>query len=156
MANPMNEGEMQGFLRHEIPELDVKATDNIWSDDASGKLKEYADFLTTNLLANERNFVLNINGDWGSGKTFFIERWIAELENQACTVIRFNAWENDCSDDPFIPLAASIIEKCEERHKPLICTDELKKVATNLLDLLAYVFLVITDALVSIINQRKF
>lgn len=55
-------------------------------------------------------------------------------------MIRFNAWENDCSDDPFIPLAASIIEKCEERHKPLICTDELKKVATNLLDLLAYVF----------------
>ena len=140
MANPMNESEIQGFLRHEIPELDTKSTDSIWSDDASGKLKEYADFLTTNLLANERNFVLNINGDWGSGKTFFIERWIAELENQACTVIRFNAWENDCSDDPFISLAASIIEKCEERHKSLICTGELKKVATNLLDLLAYGF----------------
>lgn len=138
MANPMNESEIQGFLRHEIPEVDTRSTDSIWSDDASGKLKEYADFLTTNLLANNNNFVLNINGDWGSGKTFFIERWIAELENQSCTVIRFNAWENDCSDDPFVSLAASIIEKCEKRHKSLISVTKLKEIATGLLDLLSY------------------
>jgi hypothetical protein len=43
----------------------------------------YAEFLTNYLAAEgkQRNYVLNLNAEWGAGKAWFIKRWYMELKS---------------------------------------------------------------------------
>ncbi len=107
---------MTGFNRHE--EAEVSRAD-IWWDDAFGTLGKYAEFLTNALVANEKPFVLNVNGDWGTGKTFFVRRWAASLR-QDYPVVEYNAWENDSEDDPL----TSLLAVCAEHLKTYLPDDE--------------------------------
>lgn len=43
-----------------------------------------------------------IDGQWGAGKTFFVERWAKELKAEQHPVIEFDSWANDLSDDPLV------------------------------------------------------
>lgn len=87
-------------------------TNEPWSEDKMDR-KRVANFLTKYLDGNEHVKVLNINSPWGSGKTFFLSNWQAQLsENRAC--VYFNAWESDYSGDAFISLVASIREQLKE------------------------------------------
>lgn len=85
-----------------------------WDDDVFKTLEGYATFLSNALIADPGPFVLNVNGAWGSGKTFFVRRWAADLRNQGYPVVEFNAWENDAADDPLAPLMACFIEAQSE------------------------------------------
>jgi hypothetical protein len=49
-----------------------------------------------------------LDGDWGSGKSFFIERWVKDLKRDGHAVIRFDAWKNDLSDEPLVGLLATL------------------------------------------------
>ncbi|EQB2601808.1 KAP family P-loop NTPase fold protein [Aeromonas salmonicida] len=75
----------------------------------------YAEFLT-NYLATEgkqRNYVLNLNAEWGAGKTWFIKRWYMELRQHYPTVY-IDAWQQDFSDDPLLTVISSIIEQLRD------------------------------------------
>lgn len=75
----------------------------------------YAEFLT-NYLATEgkqRNYVLNLNAEWGAGKTWFIKRWYMELKPHYPTVY-IDAWQQDFSDDPLLTVISSVIEQLKE------------------------------------------
>ncbi|MER0108365.1 P-loop NTPase fold protein [Aeromonas dhakensis] len=75
----------------------------------------YAEFMT-NYLATEgkqRNYVLNLNAEWGAGKTWFIKRWYMELKQHYPTVY-IDAWQQDFSDDPLLTVISSIIEQLKE------------------------------------------
>ncbi|MNG95067.1 KAP family P-loop domain protein [compost metagenome] len=75
----------------------------------------YAEFLT-NYLATEgkqRNYVLNLNAEWGAGKTWFIKRWYMELKQHYPTVY-IDAWQQDFSDDPLLTVISSIIDQLKE------------------------------------------
>lgn len=75
----------------------------------------YAEFLT-NYLATEgkqRNYVLNLNAEWGAGKTWFIKRWYMELKPHYPTVY-IDAWQQDFSDDPLLTVISSIIDQLKE------------------------------------------
>ncbi|WP_429101320.1 KAP family P-loop NTPase fold protein [Aeromonas veronii] len=75
----------------------------------------YAEFLT-NYLATEgtqRNYVLNLNAEWGAGKTWFIKRWYMELKAHYPTVY-IDAWQQDFSDDPLLTVISSIIEQLRD------------------------------------------
>lgn len=85
-----------------------------WDDDVFKTLQGYATFLTNALIADPGPFVLNVNGAWGSGKTFFVKRWAADLRKQGYPVVEFNAWENDSSDDPLAPLMACFLDAQRE------------------------------------------
>lgn len=72
--------------------------DKLGREETARKLTEFLDtFVHT-------TFTLGLNGIWGSGKTYFIERWQAQLRNEGYQTLRFNAWENDFADDPFAAL----------------------------------------------------
>ncbi|MFM5679596.1 P-loop NTPase fold protein [Aeromonas veronii] len=75
----------------------------------------YADFLTNYLAAEgkQRNYVLNLNAEWGAGKTWFIKRWYMELKAHYPTVY-IDAWQQDFSDDPLLTVISSIIEQLKE------------------------------------------
>lgn len=79
--------------------------------DEFGRSK-YASYLT-DLLINKSlkgNYVLNLNSEWGSGKTYFIKRWAKELESTH-PVVYIDAWKQDYSDDPLLTVISSIVSQ---------------------------------------------
>lgn len=77
-----------------------------WNGDVL-KRKKYSLFLTKYIESKSNGIVININGQWGSGKTFFLEKWYEDVKNNYPAVY-FNAWENDFSSDPFVSLISCI------------------------------------------------
>lgn len=78
----------------------------IWEDDLLNRQNE-GKFLSEYLLkryANTPNkpFVLNINAEWGFGKTYFLKKLSEELKSHKHPVIYFDAWQNDYSDQPLL------------------------------------------------------
>ncbi|MEB5930972.1 KAP family NTPase [Pseudomonas mosselii] len=75
---------------------------DVWADDLMDR-KPSADFLTKYLLSNTHVKVLNVNSQWGAGKSFFLERW-ANMLSEKHVCVRFNAWETDYSAEPLVAL----------------------------------------------------
>ena len=87
----------------------------------------YATFLSR-LLAQEgfdesrpddeqkKNYVLNLNAEWGAGKTYFLKRWSQELIVDF-PVVYIDAWQQDYSDDPFLTVIAGIIKQLQLQAK---------------------------------------
>ncbi|QLH66772.1 KAP family P-loop NTPase fold protein [Aeromonas veronii] len=75
----------------------------------------YAEFLTNYLAAEgkQRNYVLNLNAEWGAGKTWFIKRWYMKLKAHYPTVY-IDAWQQDFSDDPLLTVISSIIDQLRD------------------------------------------
>ncbi|MBT3015542.1 MAG: KAP family NTPase [Candidatus Thiodiazotropha sp. (ex Clathrolucina costata)] len=78
--------------------------------------KKYADYLTNYLNGQEKPFVLNVNADWGLGKTFFLRSWSEDLKDSH-PVVYINAWENDFSDDPLLTVLSSIKSELSDHFK---------------------------------------
>ncbi|GAB5100298.1 KAP family P-loop NTPase fold protein [Caballeronia sp. HLA56] len=79
--------------------------------------KAAAEFLTNFLVGRHRvagsvpgneSFVLNVNAEWGLGKTYFLMEWAKMLRKHGHPVVYFDAWENDFSSDPFVGFMAEI------------------------------------------------
>ncbi|WP_419239155.1 KAP family P-loop NTPase fold protein [Photobacterium leiognathi] len=93
-------------------------------EDKLGRVK-YATFLTK-LLASQgfdeardtddqkRNYVLNLNAEWGAGKTYFLKRWSEDLKAHY-PVVYVDAWKKDYSDDPLMTVISSIIEQLRKQ-----------------------------------------
>ncbi|PXW56998.1 KAP-like P-loop domain-containing protein [Chelatococcus asaccharovorans] len=88
---------------------------DIWKDDLFDR-KADATFLL-GLLINRRHlstysrdsaFVLNVDADWGAGKTFFLKRFHQNLEKLKFLSCYINTWEDDFADDPLVPIISSI------------------------------------------------
>lgn len=84
----------------------------IWEDDLLNRQNE-GKFLSEYLLkryANTPNkpFVLNINAEWGFGKTYFLKNLAEDLKSQKHPVIYFDAWQNDYSDQPLLAFISQI------------------------------------------------
>ncbi|MBU2952301.1 KAP family P-loop NTPase fold protein [Marinobacter sp. F3R08] len=54
-----------------------------------------------------RSFVLNLDAESGYGKTFFLDRFSKDLE-QEHFVLRYNAWANDYAKDPLLSFISQI------------------------------------------------
>ncbi|MEZ9830058.1 P-loop NTPase fold protein [Vibrio cyclitrophicus] len=64
----------------------------------------YAEHLTQFLDSKAENgYVLNLNAEWGAGKTTFLQCWYNELQ---CNhpVVYFDAWKSDFTKDPMLAL----------------------------------------------------
>ncbi len=95
-----------------------------WDGDVL-KRKKYSLFLTKYLEDKGEDCVININAPWGSGKTFFLEKWFVDLKEKH-PVVYFNAWKNDYSNDPLI----SIISCINKEIIPLL-PESTKKIRTT-------------------------
>lgn len=62
----------------------------------------------------EDPLVIVLDGPWGSGKSYFLRRWVGAhtLENEgSATTVYFDAFANDFLDDPLTGLVAAINER---------------------------------------------
>ncbi|MGL6121096.1 MAG: KAP family P-loop NTPase fold protein, partial [Fusobacteriaceae bacterium] len=73
-------------------------------------------------------FVISLDSQWGSGKTYFLKRFEAYLkyEKKYC-VLYYNAWENDDEKDPFTSLIVEFTSQMKEYVEEN--NDELKNIS---------------------------
>ncbi|GCF88584.1 KAP family P-loop NTPase fold protein [Shewanella sp. M-Br] len=76
----------------------------------------YASFLHNYLASNaiDGGYVLNLNAKWGSGKTYFINRWIESIK-ESHPVVYIDAWKQDYSDDPMLTVISSLINALSDQ-----------------------------------------
>ncbi|MCK5644331.1 MAG: hypothetical protein KAJ19_26265 [Gammaproteobacteria bacterium] len=63
--------------------------------------------------------VIAIDGEWGSGKSFFLKRWVGahtHENNGTATTVYFDAFAHDYLEDPLIALTGVIGERFEENN----------------------------------------
>ena len=97
-------------LKH--PEADV-SPDEPWQDDVLDRAK-IAEKLTNLIRDQSDPFVISIDGQWGTGKTFLLKRWQRDLEREEFSAIYFNAWEDDFCDDSLLAIIGQLSEQFKE------------------------------------------
>jgi hypothetical protein len=89
---------------------------DVWKDDLLGR-KQDAEFLYNFLIGQVEkretqgrigSYVINIDSDWGGGKTFFLERFAKDIAGRGHMVVEINAWRDDYAEDPYIAIMAAI------------------------------------------------
>ena len=90
----------------------------LWSDDRLNRKQEgqwLVHFLTSKYAVLEaehsKNYVLNVNAEWGFGKTYFINNLAEELKEKKHVVVCFDAWKNDFSENALLSFIAEINEE---------------------------------------------
>ncbi len=75
----------------------------------SPERENLADNLTEYLKLQKDGYVLNVDGEWGSGKTFFLKAWQNKLnkDNPTCFI---DAWNIDYLNDPLITIASKVLD----------------------------------------------
>lgn len=90
--------------RHNIEVNNADPFANDWLE-----RKGFADQLT-NIVENNKQgeVVIGLSGQWGEGKTTFVEMWQKHMENKNIASIYFDAFEYDYLEDVFLSLAIEI------------------------------------------------
>lgn len=60
---------------------------------------------------------LAIDGKWGCGKTFIVEKLESKLKSHNYLVLHYNCWENDFYDEPLVAIVHSIIDAITSKQK---------------------------------------
>ena len=121
------------------------SVNKIWSDDLFYR-KNCAGVLTNLLSDGTDPVVIAVNGEWGSGKTFFLERWVQELVNKKYKAIYYNAWEDDDFDDPIVSIVGQLSSWFKDRETITALSRALSK---NMVPLLKGVSLSIVSSLLT-------
>ena len=123
--------ENTGFNPSFLAEVEVDK--DTWKGDALGR-KAFAKPLTDLVnSAGDAPFCIAVDGEWGSGKTFFLKRWGAEFSEQG-KVIYFNAWGDDFHADPLTAIIGQLSDSLENGVLNEICDsvkENWKALATN-------------------------
>lgn len=70
-----------------------------------------------------------LDADWGTGKSFFVKRWVTDLSQAGHPVIYFDAWENDIGDEAVIALMAAIRTELDRWMSKLPTDEKIKEIA---------------------------
>ena len=103
-------------MRIPIPKPLKASSVNPWGDDLLNR-RGLADNLTTLVKdIEDPSLSICIDGAWGSGKTFFLERWKYHLEKVGFpSPIYFNAWEDDFIENPLISILGQLDDHLQRR-----------------------------------------
>ncbi len=104
--------DQRDALKFKLLEPDV-SPDEPWQDDVLGRA-EIAAKLTNYIRELRDPFVISIDGQWGTGKTFLLKRWQRDLENEGFRAIYYNAWEDDFCDDPLLAIIGQLSHQFED------------------------------------------
>ncbi|HEA14874.1 MAG TPA: hypothetical protein ENH88_00170 [Pseudoalteromonas prydzensis] len=80
---------------------------------------------------NKSSYVININAEWGAGKTYFVKRWAEDLKYEH-PVVYIDAWSNDFMDSPIITVLAEIQEQLLETINKSHLTQAKRKSFKNI------------------------
>ena len=76
--------------------------------------KDYGQYISAYIRNQKQGLVLNLNGEWGTGKTHFLKQLYTNLLKQhSYPVIHINAWKSDFSNDPLLVIISELLEQLE-------------------------------------------
>ena len=106
--------------------------DDPWFDDKLER-RVYAPVLTSLVGDSHEPLVVALNGGWGTGKTFFLQRWGRGFEEPvpgkvSGRVIYFSAWQDDDIDDPLLAIVGQLHRNL---HAQPLKVDENVKVSVD-------------------------
>jgi len=111
----------------EIPE------DNPFQNDKFHR-KDFINNLMSVLSTYDSGLVLSIDSSWGTGKTTFVKMWETYLnDNVDFKPIYFNAWENDDSLDPLVPLISLMSDELSNENGIKIKDRQLYKIGAKII-----------------------
>ena len=104
---------------------------NIWGDDALQR-EPIARSLTKLIEHQTDSLVVSLHGNWGTGKTFLLQRWHETLKKDQFESIYFNAWEDDFCPDPLVAIIGQISKelKTNDSYKDVVA--KVVKIAGSL------------------------
>ena len=80
--------------------------------DCSLNRQEYTKFLANYITSEQDGFVLNLNGSWGTGKTYFLKRLYTHLlSEKGHPTIYIDAWESDFTNNPLQVVCSELLEQ---------------------------------------------
>ena len=94
-------GELEGFS----PEKDIFGR------------KELGLSLTQLFRSVAEPTVLAVDAQWGAGKTAFLKMWAGELRQAGFSVVYFDAFQHDYSEDAFTAIASHVVTLVREKKK---------------------------------------
>ena len=82
-----------------------------WGDDALQRqhIASELNALVADLAGGEDSATIALDGGYGTGKTFILERWVQAMQDQGPVAVYYNAWENDSDDDPLVSLIEGLV-----------------------------------------------
>ncbi|MGR5461800.1 KAP family P-loop NTPase fold protein [Photobacterium damselae] len=90
--------------------------------------KAYGEFLIDYITSENDGFVLNLNGQWGAGKTEFLKRTYTELITRNHPTIYIDAWESDFCDTPLTVVTSELLNQLERFDSSIVNkSDKLKR-----------------------------
>ncbi|MFY4862386.1 KAP family P-loop NTPase fold protein [Aliarcobacter butzleri] len=97
--------------------------DNLGRDEIAEK---YVNFIN----ALDGHHVIALDAPWGSGKSTLIDLMCNDFENNKDVFVKYNAWENDYTEEPLISLMSDLFEKFEA--KKYIGKDNCRNLVSNI------------------------
>lgn len=103
-----------------------------WDNDDLHRERE--GILLTRLIQSlTGSYVIALKGAWGTGKSVFLRRLSANLENHGIPVIPIDAWRTDYLEDPLIAFVAATEQRiAEERSRSETRIEKGKSIAIGL------------------------
>lgn len=82
-----------------------------WEGDAFDR-KRYSEFLSNYIAARVSKtgepLTIALDAAWGAGKTFFVNKWAADIKDSNGGAIIFDAWKNDFSNEVLVSFMAEL------------------------------------------------
>ena len=105
-----------------------------WENDPLERHNE-GQLLTRLISGLSGPYVIAVKGDWGAGKSVFLERVSKQLELDSIPVVTVNAWKTDYLEDPLVAFVSAIESRLDliskiRAHKDKIITGIVNASAT--------------------------
>ena len=82
----------------------------VWADDRLGGLNDKSKTLIELVKGQQRPLTICLDGEWGSGKTFFLTRLAHDYNTLegGTRAIYYNAWQDDFLEDPLLAIICQL------------------------------------------------
>jgi hypothetical protein len=145
-----------------IPNREINSSDP-WCDDCGDTRSNVAGNILK-ILKEEanNNFVIAVDGKWGTGKTFFLKRLQTFLYNydlgkgKPFKAIYFSAWEEDFMQNPLVAIIGQMYVYIKEQDETGELLKKLKELVPPLLKTLFFRGLAAATANVIDFNEKDF
>lgn len=120
-------------MRYLPPEPEIELYETVFDDDILEREK-VSKSLSALIDRIEDPLVIALDGRWGTGKSYFLKRWVGAhriQNNGKALTLYFDAFANDYLSDPLIALVAALAERMPA--KDALKLKRLKATATQFL-----------------------
>ena len=106
-------------MRFLPPEEPIELYKSVFDDDLLGR-KKVSQSLSNILDRIEDPLVVALDGRWGTGKSYFLKRWVGahKMQNSGkALTIYFDAFAHDYLSDPLIALVGALSKRLPKSEK---------------------------------------